>query len=419
MSPIRTPSRRTVTLGLAAALLSACGGRPARLAAGPADTAPDPALLPQPNPGWDAWVAAFRGRAAARGISAATLDTAFADAGFLPGVIERDRNQTEFTRTLEDYLAIAASDERLALGRAAFARHRGALSAIEARYGVPAHVVAAVWGLESRYGTRMGDIPVVSATSTLAYEGRRGAFFEAQLMAALRILQSGDTVPSNMTGSWAGAMGHTQFIPTTYEAFAVDFTGDGRRDIWSDDPSDALASTANHFADHGWRQGQPWGMEVVLPAGLDAGLLGRGKTRAISDWNARGVRTPAGQPIPDYGSAAILVPQAGGPAFMAFRNFEVIARYNNAVSYVIGVGHLSDRLAGGPPLSGSFPPDAAGLTIADRKALQAGLNRAGFDAGTPDGVIGSGTRAAIEAYQSANGLPVTGTASRELLGRLR
>jgi lytic murein transglycosylase len=332
--------------------------------------------------------------------------------------VERDRNQTEFTRTLEDYLAIAASDERVSKGRANARRYAATLNRIEQRFGVPPQVVTAVWGLESFYGDRRGDIPVISALSTLAYDGRRGRFFESQLIAALRILQNGDITAERMTGSWAGAMGHTQFIPTSYLAYAVDFTGDGRRDIWSDDPTDALASAAAYLDRSGWRAGQPWGLEVRLPAGF-SGPFGRGTRRSPSAWAASGVTDMAGRAVPDHGPASILVPDAGGPAFMVFPNFGVILRYNNAESYAIGVGHLSDRIAGGGPIQASFGPDRYGLTLEDRKALQRGLTRAGFDAGTADGVLGPRTEAAITAYQRAEGLSVTGTPSRALLARLR
>ncbi len=255
-------TRRAVALGMLAAL-AACGGGagPGGVASAPA--APDPAMRPVPNAGFDAWVAGFRPRALGAGVAPATFDAAFAQAGFLPGVIERDRNQTEFTRTLEDYLAIAASEERVAKGQAALRQYGPLLAEIEARYGVEPQVVVAVWGMESFYGERRGDVEVVSALATLAYEGRRGAFFEQQLVAALKILQNGDVSASGMTGSWAGAMGHTQFIPTSYLAYAVDFRGDGRRDIWSDDPTDALASAAAYLSRSGWRRGQPWGREVV------------------------------------------------------------------------------------------------------------------------------------------------------------
>jgi lytic murein transglycosylase len=400
-----------------AAALSACAGGSGSPTVGAVS---DPQLQPVANPGFDAWVASFRGRARAQGITDSTLDVAFRGAGYLPGVVERDRNQTEFTRTLEDYLAIAASDERVSKGQAALRRHASALSAIEAQYGVEPQVVTAVWGLESFYGERRGSVPVVSAIATLAYDGRRGAFFEKQLIAALRILQNGDVTPARMTGSWAGAMGHTQFIPTSYLAYAVDFGGDGRRDIWSDDPTDALASTAAYLSRSGWTKGQPWGVEVKLPQGFSTAQTGRGTTRSPAQWAAQGVRDMNGRSVPNHGAASILIPSgASGPAFMVFRNFTVITRYNNAESYVIGVGHLSDRLVGGPPIQGAFPPDARGMTIDDRKALQTRLTARGFDTEGADGVIGSRTEAAIRAYQASVGLPVTGLPSLELLARLQ
>jgi lytic murein transglycosylase len=407
-------TRRAFALGVAAFGLSGCveGG-----GAGPVARA-EPAMRPVPNAGWDAWVAAFRSRAAARGIPAPTLDAAFRGAGFLPQVIERDRSQTEFTRTLEDYLSIAASDERLAMGRAMLARHAPTLARIEASYGVQPPVVTAFWGLESFYGTRRGEVPVISALSTLAYEGRRAGFFEDQLVAALRILQNGDVSPGAMTGSWAGAMGHTQFIPTSFLAYAVDFTGDGRRDIWAEDPTDALASTANYLARAGWQPGRPWGVEVALPAGF-AGPYGREAVRPVAGWSAAGLRAAAGGALPDHGPGALLRPQPGGPAFLVFRNFSAILRYNNAESYAIGIGHLSDRLAGGGPLRGSFPPDAAGLTKADRQELQRRLTARGFDTEGSDGVIGPRTRAAIAAYERSLGLPETGEPTLALLARLR
>lgn len=408
-------SRRAVILSLAAAALSACAGggvsRP--------QTAPDVARA-VPNPAFDAWVAAFKPRAAAKGISQGTLDRAFRDAGYLPTVIERDRNQTEFTRTLEDYLAIAASDDRIAKGRASLRRHEATLAAIEARHGVEAEVVTAVWGLESQYGERRGDIPVISALATLAYDGRRGAFFEQQLVAALEILQRGDTTADRMTGSWAGAMGHTQFIPTSYRAYAVDFTGDGRRDIWSEDPSDALASTAAYLQRSGWRKGQPWGVEVALPGGFDTSLAGKGNARSASAWAAQGVRAIDGGPLPDHGATTILIPQGPqGPAFAVLRNFDAILRYNNAQNYGIGVGHLADRLVGRPPLRTPFPPDAQGMMIEDRKELQRRLTARGFDTHGADGVIGGNTVEAINAFQATSGLPVTGEPSLALLQRLR
>ncbi|MEP5154441.1 lytic murein transglycosylase, partial [Planktotalea sp.] len=253
--------RRHFALSLGALGLSACvsSGSSRTSSSTPSSLPPD--MLPQPNAGYDAWVASFKSRAGSYGLSAATVAAGFRGAGFLPGVIKRDRNQTEFKRSLEDYLSIAASDKRVANGRAAFARHRNTLNALEAKYGVDAEIICAIWGLESGYGERMGNIPIISSTSTLAFEGRRGAFFEKQLVAALKIIQNGDITAGRMVGSWAGAMGHTQFIPTSYEGFAVDFTGDGRRDIWSADPSDALASTAAYLQRNGWTRRVKWGSE--------------------------------------------------------------------------------------------------------------------------------------------------------------
>ncbi|WP_298937175.1 lytic murein transglycosylase [uncultured Ruegeria sp.] len=372
-------NRRTFSIGLGSTLLAACTG------GGVPSSAPASRMRPVPNTGWDAWVTNFKGRAVSQGISQTTIDRAFVGAGYLPDVIERDRNQVEFKRSLEDYLAIAASDERISTGQQMLQRYGPVLSQIESQYGVDKEVVVAVWGLESRYGERRGDVPVVSALSTLAYDGRRGQFFESQLVAAMKILQNGDTTPANMTGSWAGAMGHTQFIPTSYLAYAVDFTGDGRRDIWSDDPTDSLASTAAYLSRAGWVRGQPWGGEAG---------------------------TVSGTPV------AVLQPQTPGPRIAVFRNFQVIKRYNNSDSYAIGVGHLSDRIAGGAPFQTSFGPDATGLTLEDRKDLQRRLTSAGYDTQGADGVIGKNTEAAISAYQRANGLPVTGDPSVTLLRQL-
>jgi len=407
-------TRRNFVLGAMAAGLAGCAG--GGVSTGASGTAAAPRAVP--NAGFDAWVAGFRGRAAARGIPAGTIDSAMRSAGFLPEVIEKDRNQTEFKRSLEDYLAIAASPERVSLGQAMLRQYGGVLARIEARYGVEAHVVTAVWGLESFYGTRRGNVPVISALATLAYDGRRGEFFESQLVAALKILANGDTTAAGMTGSWAGAMGHTQFIPTSYLAYAVDFTGDGRRDIWSDDPTDSLASTAAYLSRSGWQRGVPWGMEVRLPAGFSAGSLGRGKGQSAESWNAQGVTTAQGARLPAGGS--IIAPKGlGGPAFLLTQNFNVILRYNNAENYAIGVGHLSDRLLGRPAVQASWGADATGMTIADRQELQRRLTAAGFDTEGSDGVIGAKTRAAISAYQASIGVPVTGEPSVALLQRLR
>ncbi len=344
-----------------------------------------PDLLPTENAGFTSWLAAFRPRARQAGISAQTLDAAFAKAGYIPGVITRDRTQIQTRRTLEEYLSIATSDERLAKGRAAYQRHATTFSALQSRYGVDPLIIAAIWGMESQFGEKRGQIPVISATATLAYDGRRAAFYESQLIAALRILERQETTPQRLVGSWAGAMGHTQFIPTSYQAFAVDFDGDGRRDIWADDPSDALASTASYLARNGWRSGLKWGAET-------------------------GTGGPDGRTIQ---------PQRGGVRFTVTRNFNVLKTYNNSDLYALGVGHLADRIGGGGPLQGSFPPDANGMTKSDRLALQRGLAARGYDVGTIDGVIGKLTESAISAFQQSQGLALTGTATPDLLPLLR
>jgi len=410
--------RRTALLCGAASLASAC--LPVAATRDRGAPALGPEFRPQPNPDYDAWVAAFRARARAAGITDVTLARGFEGQGFLPGVVDRDRNQTEFRRTTEDYLALVASEDDIALGRSRVRPVRPVLVDIERATGVDADVLAAIWGVETRFGTRLGEIPVISATSTLAWEGRRGRFFEAQLLAALRIVQTGDTTPDRMTGSWAGAMGHTQLMPTVYQDYAVDFRGDGRRDIWSDDPTDALASTANYLVRYNWRRGEAWGMEVHLPQGFDTSATGRRNRRSVADWRAAGVRRASGGPVPDHGAAAIHAPAGPrGPAWILYRNFDAILRYNPSTNYGIGIGHMADRLAGGGPLSRGFGPDETGLTQDQRQDLQQRLSDAGFDTGTPDGVFGRRTEAAIRAFQQARGLPVTGVASPELLAMLR
>ncbi|UWQ12551.1 lytic murein transglycosylase [Aliiroseovarius crassostreae] len=335
---------------------------------------------PQHHAGFEAWVEGAFGRARAKGISSRTLALARPTIGFLPEVVEIDRNQTEFTRSFEDYMAIATSENRVSTGRAKLREHAGLLGRIERQYGVEKEVVVAVWGLESRYGTRKGDVPTLSALGTLAFDGRRARLFERQFQAALRILDNGDIAPRQMTGSWAGAMGHTQFMPTSYLSFAVDFDGDGQRDIWGADPTDALASAAAYLSRNGWRKAAGWGRE-----------------------SATGAVMPAGK---------------AGPRFDKGPNYRVLGSYNNAQKYIIGVGVLSDLLAGRPGLRHQFGPDINGMRLKDRIALQKGLARAGFDVGEPDGVIGPKTLAAIRGFEQARGLPVTGQPSLALLAKM-
>ena len=386
-------SRRGVLAGLMAAPLAAYA---------------DP-FAPVADAGWEAWVARFQGRALDRGISAATLRAAFARAGFVPGVIEKDRNQAESIWGMEDYLAITANDDRVKAGRQALRRQRGLLRKLERAYGVDAHVLTAIWGVESYYGTKKGTVPVISALSTLAYEGRRGEFFESQLIAALKILQEGHISPDKMLGGWAGAMGHMQFIPTTWAAYAVDATGDGRSDHWGEDPADALASAAHYLAESGWQTGQPWGVEVQVPPGT------KEATRTVAEWAERGV-----VPVTRIaGAAKAKLVTSSGPGFFILRNGRVLGAYNASTRYIIGVGVLSDRVNGGGGLRGTFPPDATGLTQVERIRVQQRLTALGFDTGSTDGVLGPKTKAALEAWQQATGQAVTGKASPEVLQALR
>ncbi|EKE44981.1 lytic murein transglycosylase [Oceaniovalibus guishaninsula JLT2003] len=378
-----------------------------------------PSLDPAKDTAFRAWTRGFRDRALAHGISRTVIDRAFDGVTYDPEVIRRDSNQSEFTKTIWEYLDSAASDTRIANGRAALARHAATFDAIEARYGVEKEIVAAVWGLESAYGTFKGKSDIVRSLATLAFDGRRGAFFEEQLIAALRILQAGDTDARHMTGSWAGAMGHTQFIPSSYLDYAVDFDGDGRRHIWGDDPTDALASTAAYLSRFGWQKGQPWGVEVRVPSNFDYAQAQRTVTRLPSEWARFGVTGIDGA-VPDHGPASVLLPAgADGAAFLVFNNFAVIERYNTADAYVIGVGHLADRLKGVRPIRGAWPRGDRALTRAEREELQSRLTATGFDTQKIDGRIGPLTIEAIRGFQRRQGLVPDGYASLRLLEAMR
>ncbi len=405
----------TLIPSLAWAAPQALPERPAAMTTGP-----EQLILAGSAAGFQGWIAGFRDRALAHGIRADVFDAAFQGVAYDPEVIDKDRHQGEFVKPIWDYLDKAVSDERVANGQAALRQHRRLLTRIEETYGVDKEVVAAVWGLESSFGVNRGKLPLVQSLATLAYDGRRGSFFEGQLIAALKIIQAGNVAPRDMTGSWAGAMGHTQFIPTSYLAFAVDFTGDGRRDIWSDDPSDALASTAAYLAHHGWRRGQPWGVEVQLPADFDFGLSGDRVKKSAADWAALGVRDMQGGVVGDHGAASILLPAgARGAAFMIFPNFRAIEHYNAADAYVIAVGHLADRLQGGAPIQAQWPREDRALTLDERIELQERLTTAGFSTGGADGKIGPNTVAALKSFQRSVGMLADGYASLSILQRLR
>ncbi|MFN3259984.1 MAG: lytic murein transglycosylase [Pikeienuella sp.] len=384
--------------------------------------APAPAAAPRPEApemSFEEWRAGFLARAVAAGIAPGVAQRTLAAARPVPRVLELDAFQPEFTRPIWDYLDSAVSAARIANGREKLAAHGAALARIEATYGVEREVVIAVWGLESAYGANRGSMSVVDSLATLAWEGRRRDFAEAQLLAALRILEAGETTQDRLVGSWAGAMGHTQFIPTSYADYAVDYDGDGRRNIWGEAPEDALASTANYLARFGWTRGQPWGVEARLPTGFDFALADQ-TARPVSEWRALGVTAADGGPLPDHGSAGLLLPAgAGGPVFAFYGNFDVIRRYNNATSYALAIGHLADRIAGGAPFRADWPRGEPPLSRSETVEMQERLTALGHDTKGADGVIGPLTRAAIRDFQRARGLAPDGYASARLLAALR
>jgi lytic murein transglycosylase len=340
------------------------------------------------------------------------------------GILDKLNYQPEFRLPIWDYLAALVDDERIVDGKAGLARHADVLQRIQAAYGVDPATVVAVWGVESNYGRITGKYPLVQALGTLSCFGRRQGYFQGEFYAALRILQRGDIAPDRLNGSWAGAFGHTQFMPATYERLAVDFDGDGRRDL-VDNSDDALASTANFLRKGGWQSGLPWGFEVRLPAGFDPALAGRKNKRPASDWAARGIvavdgRTLANSGLADGERTAILLP-AGvrGPAFIVTPNFDVIYGYNAAESYGLAIAHLSDRLRGGPPFATPWPTDDPGLSRAERRELQTLLAARGHDIGEIDGMLGDKSRVAVRLEQSRLGQPVSGRGGQKLLQALR
>ena len=382
---------------------------------------------PTPTPSTDAdhsqkfahWVAGFSTRARAAGIDQATLHSAFDNVRFLPRVIELDRAQPEFTRTVGDYLGNALSAQRIARGQDKLQQLRPVVDPLAARYGVPAETLFAIWGMESNFGSFVGDIPTIDALATLGFEGRREEWAQGQLLAALKILQNRDIDRAQMIGSWAGAMGQTQFLPSNFLAYAVDADGDGRRDIWDSIP-DVMASTANFLARSGWQAGQPWGLEVRLPAGFDYARADADVRQPASLWADEGVQAMDGTPLPALADSAILLPaSARGPAFLVGANFRTILRYNNSTSYALAVSLLAQRLGGGPAVQAPWPRDLTALTRSQLLALQTALNARGFDTGMPDGMMGPATQRGIRHYQRSLGLPADGYPTLALLERLR
>ena len=365
-------------------------------------------------------LASLRADAQAKGVSGATYDANTAALAPDMAVIGFLDAQPEFVTPIWDYLAALVDDERVADGRAMLAEWAPVLARVEAEYGVDAATVVAVWGVESNYGRNFGSRPLLTSLSTLSCFGRRQSFFRGEFFTTLKIIQDGHVAPERLTGSWAGAFGHTQFMPSTFMRLAVDFDGDGRRDLVDSVP-DALASTANFLKRAGWRSDLPWGFEVSLPRGMDVSGVGRRNKQPISAWAARGVRRIDGAPMPAAATPAGLLLPAGkdGPAFLVTRNFDAVYSYNAAESYGLAIAHLSDRLRGGAPFATPWPTDDPGLSRAERRELQQLLIARGHDIGEADGMIGARTREALKLEQAALGLAADGRAGQRVLQALR
>ncbi|MCE8033493.1 lytic murein transglycosylase [Billgrantia tianxiuensis] len=378
-----------------------------------------PSEAERPPQDFQAWLRDFRRQARAEGISEATLARALDGARYRPRVIELDRSQPEFVRPIWQYLDSAVSQARVSQGRAKLDEHRDTARRMEQRYGVPAEIIVAIWGIESNYGGNFGDFSTVEALATLAFDGRRRDFARGELLTALRILDAGDIAPDRMIGSWAGAMGHTQFIPSSFESYAVDGDGDGRRDIWGSIP-DVMASTANYLARAGWQSGQPWGVEVRLPEGFDYAQTELSTQRSSREWAQQGVSRIDGGSLPGFEQASVIAPAgAQGPAFLVGPNYRAILRYNNATSYALAVATLADGIAGREGIRAAWPRDAQPLSRSQVREMQQALNARGFDVGTPDGVMGPNTRRGLREFQRSIGVTPDGFATLSLLQRLQ
>src|SRR6516164_6094718 len=329
-------------------------------------------------------------------------------------------SQPEFTKSIWDYLDILVNDNRLAKGREVLATYKAQFDATEKAYGVDRYIIAAIWGIESNYSTQMGDRSVLQSTATLACIGRRQPYFRDEFLSALEILNRGDLRPEQLRGSWAGAFGPTQFMPTAFKRYAVDADGDGRRDV-VDNPADLIASTANNLKKDGWQTGKSWGYEVTVPKGFNYMLADRAKTMTVAQWQQLGIVRPNNQSFPHPAEKAYLLAPAGaaGPGFLMLQNFRVIMKYNPAEAYALGIGHFADRLRGGQPFVQPWPRQERELSRSERLELQQLLAERGFYRGTPDGQLGGQTREALRGFQASIGAPADGFASSEVLERLR
>ncbi len=369
-------------------------------------------------------IANLRTQAMNSGVSGSTYDRYTQNLVPDYSVIDKLNYQPEFSTPIWDYLSGLVDEERVQLGQQKLAQHRDVLNRVAATYGVPAETVVAVWGVESNFGDISGSYPLLQALGTLSCEGRRQGFFRGEFFSTMRILQRGDLSEQQMKGSWAGAFGHTQFMPSTYEELAVDFDGDGRRDLVSS-TSDALASTANFLKKRGWQTGQPWGFEVKIPEGMSIAGESRRNKKALSSWMSRGVVRANGTALiqgnlSESSAAGLMAPAgANGPLFLVFKNFDAIYSYNAAESYALAIAHLSDRLQGGGGFSKAWPTDDAGTSRAERREIQQFLINRGYDIGSVDGLIGDKTRQAIRQEQIRLGLSPTGRAGQQILNAFR
>ena len=366
------------------------------------------------------WRQQFKSEAVAAGVLKETIELYSSHMRQDGRVLDKQSNQSEFVLTITDYLDRVATDKRIRKGRACFRSNRQLLNQVSTQYRVDPQVILAIWGVETDYGNIRGDWPVLSSLATLAHSGHRADFFKDELIAALKILEAGDIASGSMLGSWAGAMGHGQFMPSSFQQFAVDNNGDGKRDIWSDDPEDGLASIANYLAKHGWRMNKPASFEIVLPSSFDHNLSGRHTKLPVADWSAQGIMLAEGSPIPDYGDGSVLVPSgASGPTFMVFDNFDVLLSYNRVDSYAIAAAHLADRLQGGKTIKTRCPADLRALTRSEMRELQERVTKAGHDTKGADGFSGPNTATALKAYQVDHGLIADGFGSSAVLDHVR
>src|SRR5438552_5725641 len=365
-------------------------------------------------------VAAMWPDAARRNISQDSFQRFTADLAPDLRIMDLMDSQPEFTKAIWDYLDILVNDNRLAKGREILAKYKPQFDAVEKAYGVDRYIIASIWGIESNYSTQMGDRSVLNSTATLACIGRRQKYFKDEFLSALEILHRGDLRPEQLRGSWAGAFGPTQFMPTAFKRYAVDADGDGRRDV-VDNPYDLIASTANNLKKDGWQAAATWGYEVVLPKGFNFMLADRAKAMTVAHWDQLGVKRAGGKPYPNPTGQAYLLAPAGAAAagFLMLQNFRVIMKYNPAEAYALAIGHFADRLRGGPPFVQPWPRQERVLSRAERLELQQLLAQRGFYKGTPDGQFGGQSREALRGFQASIGAPADGFASSDVLERLR